>query len=541
MCLLSKFIITIITLINKYIINFLDDVGIARTAYIVLDVDYFGDNCSVFSGYKYVVPTDKYGKLRYQVTNLTVLSALNEYRKKDNSNQYVYICLAGTTPNDTNDTDFNYAAYYCDSCSGDYDDETMYLTNDKGVTWTKLYTLHPEMVGAVLMDNTVQEDAIDCIATQLALENQVVNFEFNNDWLNGSLYAPKFQTKIKLDKKTGNKTSTHCGSWLINKYTTRLLKTCTPLIDVSSGYYTNGGDNDTCKSEGLPTFGKCSIKKSTRTLGSGIITSSSENYYYKSTSFLNNDGMYEYLFATDVILLGSLNDCDVDGIPKLHQLLPPTTFTLPPITHETDNRTEEFGEAWVQDYTSISGIDWGLDGSGTNKKYGLFANIDCMDSDTIIKTCVNAERICELGVELDETVSGTSTRPPLISDGYISTPDEIGDGDARAMFASLNYNNLQTYTDSNGMVKYNLTYLFPDGFDGSMNTIISNVVSGGKDTKNIDYIKFRSGDGTRRFYYVNANKASFQRYENSFYFYFGLKPGSTAIDKFNSQYYVPCN
>jgi hypothetical protein len=66
-------------------------------------------------------------------------------------------------------------------------------------------------------------------------------------------------------------------------------------------------------------------------------------------------------------------------------------------------------------------------------------------------------------------------------------------------------------------------------------------VSGGKDTKNIDYIKFRSGDGTRRFYYVDGNKASFQRYENSFYFYFGLKPGSTAIDKFNSQYYVPCN
>ena len=251
--------------------------------------------------------------------------------------------------------------------------------------------------------------------------------------------------------------------------------------------------------------------------------------------------MYEYLFATDVILLGSLNDCDVDGIPKLHQLLPPTTFTLPPITHETDNRTEEFGEAWIQDYTSISGIDWGLDGSDTKKKYGLFTNIDCMDSDTIIKTCVNAERICELGVELDETVSGTSTRPPLTSDGYISTPDEIGDGDARAMFASLNYNNLQTYTDSNGMVKYNLTYLFPDGFDGSMNTIISNVVSGGKDTKNIDDIKFRIGDGTRRFYYVDGNKASFQRYENSFYFYFGLKPGSTAIDKFNSQYYVPCN
>ena len=273
----------------------------------------------------------------------------------------------------------------------------------------------------------------------------------------------------------------------------------------------------------------------------------SENvFYYRATSFKNTDGNFEYVFPTNIILLGSLNDCDVDGIPKLHQLLPPTTFTLPPILHEDEYWSELTGGTTPSGpYISVSGIDWGIGSNNTSihRETGLFTNISCMDSDTMIKTCVNAERLCEIGVEFDETIAGNTNTPGTIVDGFISSDDEIGDSDSRAMFATLNYHGLATHEDVYGLKKYNLTYLFPDGFDGSINTIINiTTLENNKDIKSDDYLKFRTGNqgGDRLFYQVNGNQYSFPRYENSFYFYFGLKPGSTAIDKFNSQYYVPC-
>ena len=44
--------------------------------------------------------------------------------------------------------------------------------------------------------------------------------------------------------------------------------------------------------------------------------------------------------------------------------------------------------------------------------------------------------------------------------------------------------------------------------------------------------------GNKPFYYDSDN--SLPRYENSFYFYFGIKAGKTAIEKFNSQFFATC-
>lgn len=54
--------------------------------------------------------------------------------------------------------------------------------------------------------------------------------------------------------------------------------------------------------------------------------------------------------------------------------------------------------------------------------------------------------------------------------------------------------------------------------------------------KSRDYYIFRMGNKP---YYYDKN-FSFPRYENSFYFYFGLKAGKTAIEKFNSKYFAEC-
>jgi hypothetical protein len=41
-------------------------------------------------------------------------------------------------------------------------------------------------------------------------------------------------------------------------------------------------------------------------------------------------------------------------------------------------------------------------------------------------------------------------------------------------------------------------------------------------------------------YFYDSDHHTLPRYENSFYFYFGLKVGKTAIDKFNSQFFAEC-
>ena len=86
----------------------------------------------------------------------------------------------------------------------------------------------------------------------------------------------------------------------------------------------------------------------------------SENFYYASTK---HDAGYR-LFATDIICLGSVFDCDWQGIPKLQQYLVPTTYKMPPDTVEFSGDTaiiETSGQVTL-----------------TPDVKGLFFDIDCI-------------------------------------------------------------------------------------------------------------------------------------------------------------------
>ena len=84
--------------------------------------------------------------------------------------------------------------------------------------------------------------------------------------------------------------------------------------------------------------------------------------------------------------------------------------------------------------------------------------------------------------------------------------------------------------------KYVFNYNYPDSFDGRLKASVISGTGMTSDIKSDDYKLFRLG--TNPIYYV---KDQFPRFENSFYFYFGTKEGSTALDIFNNQYFVPCN
>lgn len=499
-----------------------------------------------------------------------------------------------------------------------------------------------------------------CIETSLSSENEVVNFDFTNDWLNGSLYAPRFLVKSKKNRKSGELSTYYCGSDTENDYSgLTLIQTCAASIN----HY---GTQDTNTINECKNKGRCFKKNKKIDVGRGNIIKNEEYYYYRSVEFEHGDKLKDkYIQPTGIILLGSFSDCDQDGIPQLHQELPSTTFKLPPDSVETEeiggfvltpfydstlkyevhtyddydellnNRTDDdftmndgviyytvdgaqyyyydgdfhvtsdyfisgstsagwtgttesefndmvnqyilddssnitfsqerflttgtmsFKDIWTapsgsssQTVPEISGIDWGNKADNYDNKIhfenGLFVGVNCVDSDTYTKSCVNVYRLCELGVDFDEKqqYSDGLITGSIDVDGFIGV-DEISDGDARAMFATLNVNDLKV-KNVNGEIKYDFNYLYPDGFDGKLRSSMTSVNA---DTISYDYLKFRFGSryndyDLKNMYYTyedNNNRFSFPKYENSFYFYFGLKPGKTSLDLFNSQYFVQCS
>ena len=122
----------------------------------------------------------------------------------------------------------------------------------------------------------------------------------------------------------------------------------------------------------------------------------------------------------------------------------------------------------------------------------------------------------------------------------------------------MNGNGLKTVIDNTtGLRKYVFKTLIVDNFDGSLREIMKKTQTSCTqspkynyylETFSDGYYDFRMGTGINNWegspnknnhFYDHNNK--FPIYENSFYFYFGLNVGNTAIEKFNSIYFSECS
>lgn len=236
---------------------------------------------------------------------------------------------------------------------------------------------------------------------------------------------------------------------------------------------------------------------------------------------------------------------------------------------------------------------------------GHFLGISCVNSQTNIKSCVNLSRICELGTTMSERkeivrkVMGKEDGTEYsiqytynVPTGLISK-DEIIESDARTMFASMNHKRLiaTRLNENTGYYTYDFDYLQPDGFNGELYTSVFGKgtspynadvtdakdesipnVSAAKNRGDYDpyanantqrrtlentessYYLFRFGLDNSNIYNANVTKNQKRRflreddssvylpqYENSFYFYFGLHDGATALDEFNKQFFSVCS
>lgn len=229
---------------------------------------------------------------------------------------------------------------------------------------------------------------------------------------------------------------------------------------------------------------------------------------------------------------------------------------------------------------------------------GHFLGLSCVNSMTNIKSCINLQRICEAGSTMSqrrEEVRSISYRPDdgnseiyykyFVPTGLISQ-DDINGTDFRSMFATMNKNRLLctgNIDEKTGYPIYDFVYMRPNGFDGALKDRVSKDgrfnmnldtldesawmkkqgVSQSDDydaeetrqtaTRTIedaseDYYMFRLGlkglsdeEQKDRFLRDDGSRVALPQYENSFYFYFGLKDGSTALDEFNKQFFSTCS
>lgn len=521
---------------------------------------------------------------------------------------------------------------------------------------------------------------IQCIEMNLAHEYRVIQFDFYNDWINGLVYIPRWFRNI-TKKHTffwglvsfGGKIKACNENFNGNRKKRNIVQQCGLSYKIQGGGDVvnavknpigcdpNSNNKENChknKSVRLsyPIFKNGGVVYQAKTLKNQYV------YYFKPCEYTYENGVKKVvrLFATDIVLLGTLNDCDRWGIPNELSELRSSTYQIPTNLALTDSDIEgseyksgvssqakislkvknankgKFSQITVDhalkgiekmtedgNYTELSGIEWGYTGPLQNdvlrtgamndrlyKPGGHFLGLSCRNSQTNIKTCVNLSRICEHGVWMSQRQELNIPKPlptvesaadaflpvATVPTGFISK-DEISDTNFRRVFATMNQNRLRTRMDEEtGYPVYDFIYVNPTNFGGELfeyihpsgkstqyNRVIkSQVVEKYYDYNDNDYyeqventsvsqsnrtvtelqitrtnevidkeyLKFRFGLSDADIRNVNKRKnnyliyengnAKFPIYENSFYFYFGLRDGATALDEFKKQYYAVC-
>ena len=469
--------------------------------------------------------------------------------------------------------------------------------------WCGDYSDCPEdMEGSCEKDTSIN-DLLDKIQRNLAQEFKIIKLDMYQDWVNGCLYMPLWYWR-KRKKKTflfftlSSAKNEYCS----DKSLYSRLKT---YVTCNIGYTSNDFDVSN-SSDSMPDGEERWHKnKSAQVRYKRGLIKPVENkdgltaYYYAALqATTDNDnadiemnkrgGNFKAvrLFATDIILLGNLNPKNIYGIPQFFKCLPSTTANIPavatiqesidPNEKEVNYNRDTSGEAEDSGTTITTGMDWNHDGDERTPAYstGLFMDLACTYVGTRAKSCINVERLSELGVAIDMTHNmayhegGNSTQYGQIdADGFISKY-ELDDMENRAMFATLNHIGFipQEYQDlhdayatqvpdknTNYLIP-KFKYMYPVDFDGRLQLPMNLYNNGFEqalfDEKDETYITFRMGaeeddkannsEGRIRHFYHADGRYDMPLYNNSFYFYFGIKKGSTAIDKFNKMFYAPC-
>ena len=497
--------------------------------------------------------------------------------------------------------------------------------------------------GSWLSESMVSASAnyfVKCVELQFAMEYEVIQFDFYNDWINGLIYLPRWFAELKRRKRVDyvNACNENYGG------ERELVQQC------SLNYLANGKirSSENCSYRGneynchrrqgrnnVDIFKRSYTAKDKKgnvyTFPDGGIIQTFKNqiddkhlyylrpskvtYQYNTSGSYTNIPINAHLFATDIVLLGSVSDCNLYGIPTAVGY-PSSSFIMPPPTGQIVSDSQEMGIYYNEDpdyhvdqwgykggfimqnkrlpnddtYEStqheMSGIDWGYNpfvvgkaddtSKVQNQQGGHFLEIGCIAADVTPKSCANLQRICELGSEMSQshfysnyvTSAGSVTGYFIGAKGIIAGREVVGE-DMRTKFAALNSNKLRVVKDDNiGYEKYSLLGYTPYNFNGLLSTWAAlsgtGLLTDSGENESMSYTAFRfsenmtegivgkDGNGVMS---VNITNKCLVKvpgtstgttyymmpvYENSLYFYFGLKDGNTAIDRLYTEYFSEC-
>ena len=484
---------------------------------------------------------------------------------------------------------------------------------------------------------------IQCVEINLAMEYDVIQLDFYNDWINGMLYVPRWQANIRkkrtfffglinISPRLNACLETGYFAWFQRRYAQQCSLMYT-LPENSGTDYTDVITPKGCKNNSKQ---KCHKSKGRRTIrildnstnnckpGGGVVHGEQTlynkyAYYFRPCEWLSG-GRKCNLFATDIVLLGSMEENNSQGIPQTFTRLGSTSYQIPDALASTNlgvdgylygagpddavcngpqpnseafkmDSTFESVEKWTkgkdsfevspydkreEPVTETSGIDWGYSGpnQGDNDLSNLyfpgghFLGVSCFNTETNIKSCVNLSRICEAGSMMSQR-QAVVYKPNagnndyeyiyLSPTGFISG-ESINDYGFKNEFATLNYNGLKTKLNKKTLLReYDFESINPVNFSGELRSQIKdnqkyNERASDKEYRRAieenshDYYRFRLGlpkeytamDAKKKYLISESGAVSLPVYENSFYFYFGLNGGNTAIDKFYKEYFAEC-
>lgn len=361
--------------------------------------------------------------------------------------------------------------------------------------------------------NTIGAGLTDCYSIQLAEALNMFELDFYNDWINGTLYTYLLKYKKKKNGKSkfcdaecdSSDSDNGCNkSWFVD--------TCRVDDDT----------RDAVKFITKKSIDEGFIKQVVKRLPNGLEV---EDLYYAPYS-VDADAK---LFATELIHLGSIFDCDWQGIPKIQPYLTSTSYKRPPYTSE-----------YMDDNTTR--ISCGMSSNGVNGSGGLFFDIDCIgikvgqiNAGGTVGTasrCNNLKRICEHGVNIDEAEFDSNNNVVIPSNCYINGDNIIQPwGDLfRDVFAQLNMNDGPDKLNSWPITGLSSTY------DTSLGS--------GANAGGAEYLQFRSGNDAYSNSYNTQNYIGTNDYrqpKNSFYFYFGTAPNRSAVELMNRKFFTSCN
>lgn len=494
---------------------------------------------------------------------------------------------------------------------------------------------------------------MQCVEVNLAMEYDVIQFDFYNDWINGLVYIPKWYVNLK--KKHSYMFGTLAVPSRIEgcmessfRNARRYVQQCSLTYAPTDGnkkIYTTVANPRGCSNNTRQQCHTGHGRNHVEIFGTngGLVHDEQTKtgayvYYAKPAEWIGETGSQRkrcLLFATDIVLLGSLNNFDESGVPNAFENLLPTTYKMPtnlaatnmdnkgymygiastnkgarckgryfssepakplPQTFETYvewSRNTSYYESKPDDaiempMTTAAGIDWGYSGpnQGNNSLYDLyfpgghFIGMACFNAETNIKSCVNLARICEIGTTMSERHTIVTGRESgsnyqlqyanIIPNGLVNKYD-ITDQNFRRIFASMNHNGLKTRLNPDtSYLEYDLLPMMPNSFDGELSQYTNASTNYNGEVKyeasaenygmtftstlesaDEDYYNFRLGitdpekmtprEIKQRYLIENGDKVSLPMYENSFYFYFGLKDGNTALDRFFRDFHAKCD